>query len=184
MISPSYSLIRPIPTSYGFSLLRDFFLLHASLPIVFRLNAYNFELLANFLITNFLGFTVVLRDTWHLGTKPDPRIRVLTNGSGSCYFFHWPSRHQKNTIFSAYYFLNVHLHSRNQDFSHYFCLMIEGSGYVPPNKGSGSKRPKNKRIRIRNTTLQCLLCSHIFSLYAACSCRWGSGPSACGPRAK
>jgi hypothetical protein len=72
------------------------------------------------------------------------RIRIhgsmpLTNGSGSCYFRHWPSRCQN---FSAYYFLKVvHLHhfpkknsqkesqnSRNQGFSYYFCMMIEGSG--------------------------------------------------------
>jgi hypothetical protein len=98
----------------------------------------------------------------------------LTNrsGSGSCYFCHWPSRCQQklifNTIFSAYYFLKVHLHHfsmiksqkesqnrRNQGFSYYFCMMIEGSGSVsiPLTSGSesGSRRPKNMWIRIRNT---------------------------------
>jgi hypothetical protein len=55
--------------------------------------------------------------------------------------------------FSAYYFLKVHTgiyhfskikcqkkskKSRNEGFSYYFCLMIEGSG---------SRRPKNMRIR-------------------------------------
>jgi hypothetical protein len=38
----------------------------------------------------------------------------LTNGSGSCYFHHWPSRRQQKTnltrSFSAYYFLYAHLH--------------------------------------------------------------------------
>jgi hypothetical protein len=99
------------------------------------------------------------------------RIRIrgsmpLTNGSGSFYFRHWPSRYQQktnffNTIFSAYDFLKLHLHhfskikiqkekqnSGNQGYSYYFCMMIEGSG-------SGSWRPKNMwiriRIRIRNT---------------------------------
>ncbi len=88
----------------------------------------------------------------------------LTNefGSGSCYFYHWPSRHQQKTNkkkFSACYFLKVHLlyfskikvkkksqNSRNQGFSYYFCLMIEGGGSRP-------RRPKNMwiRIQIRNT---------------------------------
>ncbi len=58
------------------------------------------------------------------------------NGSGSCYFRHWPSRCQFK--FFAYYFLKVHLHnfqrkkvkkksqsSRNQGFSYFFYLVIE-----------------------------------------------------------
>jgi hypothetical protein len=45
--------------------------------------------------------------------------------------------------------------SRNQGLSYYFCLMIEGSGSIPLNSGSGSGRPENMwvrwiRIRIRN----------------------------------
>ncbi len=45
---------------------------------------------------------------------------------------------------------------RNQGFTYYFCLMLEGSGFgagsVPRinGSGSGSRRPKN--IRIRNTS--------------------------------
>ncbi len=43
--------------------------------------------------------------------------------------------------------------SRNPGFSYYFCLMIEGSvsGSLPRTTGSESRRPKNVRIRIRNT---------------------------------
>ncbi len=41
--------------------------------------------------------------------------------------------------------------SRNQCFSFYICLMIEGSGSIPLTDGSGSGRPKNTWIRIRNT---------------------------------
>ncbi len=52
--------------------------------------------------------------------------------------------------------------SRNQGFSYIFCLVIEGSrfgsgtgsGSIPLTNGSGSRRPKNiriRRIRIRNT---------------------------------
>jgi hypothetical protein len=108
------------------------------------------------------------------------RIRILicgsmplTNwsGSGSCSFRHWPSRYQQKTnwekSFSAYFCLKAQLHNfsmikvkkksqnrrnhRNQGFAYYFCLMIEGFGSVPPTKGSGSRRPKNIRIRrIRN----------------------------------
>jgi hypothetical protein len=39
----------------------------------------------------------------------------------------------------------------NQGFSYYFCLMIDGSGSAPLTNGyeSGSRRPKNIRIRIR-----------------------------------
>jgi hypothetical protein len=71
-----------------------------------------------------------------------------------------------NTIFSAAYFLKLHLHhfvkiksqkesqnSRNPGFSYYFkysCTMIEGSGSIPLTSGSGSGRPKNMWIRIRN----------------------------------
>ncbi len=33
----------------------------------------------------------------------------------------------------------------------YFCLVIEGSGYIHLTYGSGSRRPKNMWIRIRNT---------------------------------
>jgi hypothetical protein len=78
-----------------------------------------------------------------------------------------------NPSFPADYFLKVHLHHfskikvkkksrnrRNQGISYYFCLMIERSGFrsVHLTNGSGSRRPKNIRIRririqirIRNT---------------------------------
>ncbi len=45
---------------------------------------------------------------------------------------------------------------RNKGFSYYLCLMMKGSGSVPPTNeaGSGSGRPKNLRIlRIRNNDL-------------------------------
>ncbi len=106
------------------------------------------------------------------------RIRILgsmllTNGSGSAIFVIDLQDASKklifDTIFSAYYFLKVNLHPfstiksqkesqnrRNQGFSYYFCVMIEGSGSragsgsIP---GSGSRRPKNMWIRIRNTAV-------------------------------
>ena len=37
--------------------------------------------------------------------------------------------------------------SRNQDFSYHFCLIVEGFGSVPLTDVSGSRRPKNIRIR-------------------------------------
>ncbi len=79
-----------------------------------------------------------------------------------------------NTIFSAYYFLKIHLqhfskiktqkesqNRRNQGFSYYFCMMIEGSRSgtgswsipLTGGSGSGSGRPKNMLIRIRNTAV-------------------------------
>jgi hypothetical protein len=77
-----------------------------------------------------------------------------------------------NTIFSAYdfearftsFFSKIKIqkdsqNSRSQGFSYYFCMMIEGSGSgsregsgsIPLTSGSGSWRPKNTWIRIRNT---------------------------------
>ncbi len=101
---------------------------------------------------------------------PDP-------GSGSCYFRHRPSRCQQKTIFLLYFFCLLPVlfegtftsflsflkikskketqNSRNQDFS--FCMMMEGSrsgsraGSIPLTNGSGSRRPRNLWIRIRNT---------------------------------
>ncbi len=100
------------------------------------------------------------------------RIRIrgsmpLTNGSGSCYFRHWPLRCQQKTNFLSQFFLLITFwgyiyiifqikslkesqNSRNQGF-YYFCMMIEGSGSIPLTSGSGSGRPKNMWIRIRNT---------------------------------
>jgi hypothetical protein len=59
--------------------------------------------------------------------------------------------------------------SINQGFSYYICLMIEGSesragsGSIPLTNGSGSGRPKNTWIRIRNTfiyTVEDVKCIH------------------------
>ncbi len=92
-------------------------------------------------------------------------------GSGSCYFRHWPSRRQQKTNLKINVFLLITFwryiyiifqrkkvqkksqNSRNQGVSYYFCLMIEGSGSIPPTSGfgSGSGRPKN--MWIRNTAL-------------------------------
>ncbi len=82
----------------------------------------------------------------------------LTNGSGSCYFRHWPSRCQPKTNFLTQFFLlvtSLHYFSkiksqkesqngRIQDFSYYFCVMIEGSG--------GPKNMWIRWIRIRWNT--------------------------------
>ncbi len=86
------------------------------------------------------------------------------SGSGSCYFHHWPAKHQQKRSkksFSVYSFFQVHLHhsshftdkksrrslknSRNKVFSYYFFLMIGGSGPVPLT--TGSRKPKILRIR-------------------------------------
>ncbi len=90
------------------------------------------------------------------------RIRIcgsmpLTNGSGSCYFRHWPSRCQQKLVhlhhFSKIKSQKESQNSRNQGFSYYLFMMIEGSGSgsILLTSGSGSGRPKNMRIRIRNT---------------------------------
>ncbi len=90
-------------------------------------------------------------------SAPDPAL--LT--------FKKPQQQQHQSIFRgflAYYFLKVHLHhssqinsqknsqnSINQGVSYCFCLMMRGTGSVPLTNGSGSRRPKNLRIRIQNT---------------------------------
>jgi hypothetical protein len=50
---------------------------------------------------------------------------------------------------------------RNLNCSYYFCMMIEGSGYIPLTSGSGSRRPTN--MWIRNNALQYFdLCLTVF----------------------
>jgi hypothetical protein len=100
---------------------------------------------------------------------PDPAIFVIDLQDASKKLFF-------NTIFSAYYFLKIHLHhlskmksqkesqnSTNQGFSYYFCMIIEGSGSgsipLTSGYGSGSWRPKNMWIRIRNTDFNIQLTS-------------------------
>ncbi len=90
--------------------------------------------------------------------------------SGSCYFRQWPSRCQHKFSFSlscyAYSSLKVHLHHSSKikihkevtkqyktRFFFIFCLLMVGSGSVQINYGSGSRRPTNIRLRIRNTAL-------------------------------
>jgi hypothetical protein len=87
-------------------------------------------------------------------------IRILLFSSLT---FKMPTKTDYFQRFSAYFFLRVHLYyfskikiqnSRNHGFAYYFCLTIEGSGSVPMNNGSGSRRQKKTiRIRIRNTDM-------------------------------
>jgi hypothetical protein len=53
-------------------------------------------------------------------------------------------------------------HKTESTFFFPFCLMIEGSGSIPltNGSGSGSRRPKNIRIRIRNTASTVIEDSH------------------------
>ncbi len=60
-----------------------------------------------------------------------PLTNGFGSGSGSCHFRQWPSFFKEN--------------GRKPGFSYYFCLTIEWFG-----AGSGSGRPKNLRIVIRN----------------------------------
>ncbi len=114
------------------------------------------------------------------GSMPLTNGSGSESGSGSCFFssltFKMPTKKIFSfNIYSVHYFLKVHLHnflkiksqkesqnSRSQGFSYYFCMMTEGSGSgagsvsIILTDGSGSRRPKNMRIRwirirIRNT---------------------------------
>ncbi len=84
------------------------------------------------------------------------RIRILLFSSVA------DEQHKKR--FFASYFLKVHLHQSsqlksqkevtkriNQSFSNFFCLLMDGSGSVQNNDGSGSERPNYIRIRIHYT---------------------------------
>ncbi len=94
-------------------------------------------------------------------------------GSGSFYFHHGPSRWQQKTNFFITFFCILllegtftlfpkikskkksHKTVKNQGFSYHSCCMIAGSGSgstpLTNGFGSGSGRPKNMWIRIRNT---------------------------------
>jgi hypothetical protein len=102
---------------------------------------------------------------------------LLTNGSGSCCFHHSPSRRQQKNkkrqkelfcilLFEGTFISFSKIKSQKEvtkqtkkGVSYYFCLMIKdsrvgsGSRSIPltDGSGSGSRRPKNMWIRIRNT---------------------------------
>ncbi len=82
-------------------------------------------------------------------------------------------------IFFVYYSLKLHLHhstkiksrkevtkEQKSRFSYYFCLMMEGSGFVPLPNRSGSGRSKILKIRtqIQNTDLHCVIMLSIMML--------------------
>ncbi len=99
-------------------------------------------------------------DSWHFGTDPDPRIhtfdyririRILLFSSVA---FKTPTKNNFVCLFLIYIILRRSKvvkkseNSRNQD----FLSLMEGSGSVRINYGSGSRprMPKSIRIRIRN----------------------------------
>ncbi len=84
------------------------------------------------------------------------------SGSGSSFFRHWLTRCEEKKflfhiflliegIFTSVFIDNNSKRSRHHSFSYFFCLLMEGSGSVQNNEGSGSGRPKNIRIGIHNT---------------------------------
>jgi hypothetical protein len=106
---------------------------------------------------------------------PDPAIFVsdLQDSNKKLFIF---------LSFFAFYFLKVHFtftsfskkkshkevtKNRNQCFSYYFCLMIEWSRSVRVSltNGSGSGRPKNTWIRIRNTEFSLTLLKLIIAAH-------------------
>jgi hypothetical protein len=125
------------------------------------------------------NITSSVPDPWHFGIDPDPWIRT-SDKRIRIWFWILPSRQQQIFFFCsffAYYVLRLHLHDCSKikvakksylesRFSYYFCLMIEGSGSrtkcgavceavsLSIVSGSGVGRPKNLRIRIRNTEEQ------------------------------
>ncbi len=111
---------------------------------------------------------------WPMDPDPDP-----------VYFRPWPLRRQQKTIFFCllpgtfwrygHYIIFLRWkvpkksqYSKNQGFSYYFCLMIEGSGSVPLTNGSGSRRPKDIRIRIWIPNIVSYVASALPCLSSSC----------------
>ncbi len=101
----------------------------------------------------------VVADRWHFVTDPDPPIFIiyLQDANKKLYFFQ-VFLLITCFLFSFLHFSKINSHkegknSRNQAFYYYFCLMMEWSGSVTQNNGSGSRRPENMDpiLRIRNT---------------------------------
>jgi hypothetical protein len=88
---------------------------------------------------------------------PDPAVFVIDHQvpTKNCFFLFEGTL----TTFTVHHFSKIKSkkksqNNRDQGFAYYFCLMIKGSGSVTLTNGSGSKRPKNiriRRFRIRNT---------------------------------
>jgi len=101
--------------------------------------------------------------TFWCGSGSAPLANGSGFGSGSFYFHHWPSKCKQIKKMFFFCILPVLLkiilnhfskierqkshNSRNQDFSYHFCLIVEGFGSIPLTDVSGSRRPKNIRIR-------------------------------------
>ncbi len=94
---------------------------------------------------------------------PDPRIRT-TELRIRFLFASVAFKKPSKNIFFAAYVLKLHLHhssmikchkestkQQKSKFFLHFCCMMEGSGSVQNNDGSGTGRSRNKRIRIHNT---------------------------------
>ncbi len=102
------------------------------------------------------------------------RIRIrgsipLTNGSRSCYFCHWPSRRQQKLILKNVFLLVTLWRYIYVHFTFYiiFCIMIEGSG---------SKKPKNLRIRywiVVPSTLSLYPRAHVFVTFFVVNILYG-----------
>ncbi len=104
-------------------------------------------------------------DPWHFGTDPDQH-HCLTGPDPAFFVSGWQDANKKYVLFSKYFCLlllpSVHLYQfseiksrkksqncENQVFLYFYCLLMEGSWSEQNNDVSG--RPKNIRIRIRNT---------------------------------
>jgi hypothetical protein len=90
-------------------------------------------------------------DPCHLSMdpNPDPAIFVidLQDANKNCLLLFEGTF----TSFSKIKSLKEVTNLRNQGLSYYFFLVKEGSGSISLTNGSGSRRPKNIQIQIRNT---------------------------------
>ncbi len=96
---------------------------------------------------------------WYGSGSADPCLWQMDPDTDPAIFFIDLQEANKKLILKKFFCLllfegTLHHFTKIKSFSYYFCLMIEGSGSVPLTNGSGSRRPKNIRIRIRNTAFR------------------------------
>jgi hypothetical protein len=109
------------------TMLQNYFLLNVTKFNMAKCNLF-WEILilfTSFKTVLYLSTGFILDQMWRI-REILVRIRIRgsippTNGSGSCYFRQWPSRHQqkkKISSFFAYYFMKVHSHHFSKIKSH------------------------------------------------------------------
>jgi len=94
-----------------------------------------------------------IQDTWHFGTDLDPRIHTLTSGSGSdsdCFFQDADKKYLLHISFWMYIYIILQRQEVIKDVTKQYKLSFFIFFFLVMER-SGSGRPKNFRIRFRNS---------------------------------